>query len=764
MSLVDAYHVHLGFWTNWDHGKVEGATITLTRKNGGLLVAFIAIFVGAAGKSFWRLACFLLHRMLSSPTPRDGTYHQVQAILRNCDTAQDAAWSLSQVIWAWRIPARFRKPFPRIFGIIFLALLVSISFGVAGVFSSQITTDTANEVLLTGDNCGPLDVSDDDTAYNLLFLPHQQERATAYANYALQCYSSNKTSAAEDCQPYARASLKTTVDRNASCPFSKEMCKSQEKNLIIDTGYIDSSKDLGINAAPENRFQYRFVHHCAPIVTEGFTNVTQSNTSELLQRYWYGTIDPRFNYTQEVSLNETTSYNAIKNTRQRARADYGIQGIKSYGGTGKIARQASQFDPIPQLQKPDADVMLFFLTSRGILFTQPVDDPWFSAHKKGKQLRSSIDSTTYKQLYDPDEPISVMGCTMQMQTCNPNHPEPTRCEPLRGMVDDTYPLDKLYPTESQRQTMKWADLIFGLGFFSISGIVEALGASSIIARHGLGNNNQGPLPPNQWQLEVEHWVSSSLASLQGSFVEAGNGPNAAYQRFRVAPNTTAEHALCKAQKIMSTKYSSFSVLGVSLILVIGGLFIVLDLTLPHIVDFVQIRRSAKCSNPSGTYARLEWDTNTTLQLQRLAHEHVIGSGTWSNRWAHPITAPGENLAMIDTRDEKHTTLIAPRDWERDVEKGETGSGPSTARSDTGNGPVSERAMSFDWKVKRTDTLESPITPVSPTLGRADMFAGGERRVRRVDTRTTLVDEGVDDQITPVSPVGGRVSGEIARAR
>ena len=252
MSLVDAYHVHLGFWTNWDHGKIEGATITLTRRNGGLLVAFIAIFVGAAGKSFWRLACFLLHRMLSNPTPQDGAYHQVQAILRNSDTAQDAAWSLSQVIWAWRIPARFRKPFPRIFGIIVLALLISISFGVAGVFSSQITTDTANEVLLTGKNCGPLDVNDDDEAYNLLFLPHQQERATAYANYALQCYSAGNgnastTTAAEDCHPYAQASLKTTVDRNASCPFSDEMCKSQTRNLIIDTGYIDSGEDLGIN-------------------------------------------------------------------------------------------------------------------------------------------------------------------------------------------------------------------------------------------------------------------------------------------------------------------------------------------------------------------------------------------------------------------------------------------------------------------------------------------------------------------------------------
>ncbi|KAF2634384.1 hypothetical protein P280DRAFT_554619 [Massarina eburnea CBS 473.64] len=746
MSLVDSYHVHLGFWTNWNHGKIEGATITLTRKNGGLLIAFIAIFVGAAGKSFWRLGCFLLHHILSNPTPQDGIYHQTQAILRNCDTAQDAAWSLLQVIWAWRVPVRFRKPFPRLFGIIIMALIVSVSFGVAGVFSSQITTDTANEVLLTGDNCGPLDVSDDNTDYNMLFLPHQQERATGYANYALQCYTRNSTAAAENCHPYAQTSLKTTIDRNSTCPFSKEMCKSQSKNLFIDTGYIDSNKDLGINAAPSDRFHYRFVHHCAPLVTEGFTNITQTNTSEMFQRYWYGSIDPRFNYTQEVSLNETISYNAIRNTRQRASADYGIQGVKSYGGSGDLARRASMFDPIPQLQRADADVMLFFLSSRGIMFTQEVDDPWFSAHKKGRQLRPVMDSESFKQLYDPDEPIGVVGCAMQMQICNANLTD-KHCEPLRGMVDDSYPLDKLYQTQSQKTTLEWANLIFGLGFFSISGIVEALGVSSLVARHGLGNNAQGPLPDNQWQIEVEHWVAGSLASLQGSFVEAGNGPNPAYQQFRVAPNNTDQWKMCRNQKIMTTQYSSFSVLGIGLILVIGGLFIFLDLTLQYILDYTHKRRMKKHPNASGIYARLEWDANTTLQLQRLAHEH-IGVGTWSSRWAHPITAPGEKLAMIDTRNNKHTTLITPHHWERDLETGDMEGNASTAG--TGSALQNESGkVSFDWKV------ESPMS-----LKRENILASGERGVRRVDTKATLV----NDEVSPITPVEGRrLSGEIGHA-
>jgi hypothetical protein len=218
MSLAEAYNVHLGFWTNWDHGKIEGATITLTRRNGGLLIAFIAIFVGTAGKSFWRIVCFCLHRMYSNPEPQDGIYHQLQATLRNSATAQDAAWSLVKVILAWRVPPRYRKPFPRLIGTILLALLTAICFGIAGVFSSQITTDTANEVLLTGDNCGLWKANDDvdSASYDTLFEPRQHQRVLSYSNYALQCYSGDTTLTQEDCHPYVQSKLSTTIPTQAA--------------------------------------------------------------------------------------------------------------------------------------------------------------------------------------------------------------------------------------------------------------------------------------------------------------------------------------------------------------------------------------------------------------------------------------------------------------------------------------------------------------------------------------------------------------------
>jgi hypothetical protein len=204
------------------------------------------------------------------------------------------------------------------------------------------------------------------------------------------------------------------------------------------------------------------------------------------------------------------------------------------------------FDPIPQLHRADADVMLFFLTARGIKYNKAVNDPWFSAHRDGP-THGNIFNDTQNPTYLQDEPLSVLGCTMQMQICNPNLPEGKRCERLRGFIDNSFQVEDLYELQSQKQALTWANLIFGLGWFSISGIVDSMGISSLLARQNLANNYQGPLPDDQWQAEVEHWIGASMASLQGTFVENGNGPSAKYQQFRETPNNTDEWTICKNQ-------------------------------------------------------------------------------------------------------------------------------------------------------------------------------------------------------------------------
>jgi hypothetical protein len=59
------------------------------------------------------------------------------------------------------------------------------------------------------------------------------------------------------------------------------------------------------------------------------------------------------------------------------------------------------------------------------------------------------------------------------------------------------------------------------------------------------------------------------------------------------------------------------------------------------------------------YSRLEWCTNGTLQLQRLAHEE-LGFGTWRGCTQDvPTTQAGEKLAVLDVTDVAHPSFTAP---------------------------------------------------------------------------------------------------------
>src|SRR6186713_2430854 len=100
----------------------------------------------------------------------------------------------------------------------------------------------------------------------------------------------------------------------------------------------------------------------------------------------------------------------------------------------------------------------------------------------------------------------------------------------------------------------------------------------------------------------------------------------------------------------NTLFTSFSVLGMGIILTVGGLMITVNLCIENLVRWYQQRRDLD------PYGRLEWCINSTLQLQRVAHEG-LGYGTWSSKTAtNPTTMPGEELAVLDTKDPKHPML------------------------------------------------------------------------------------------------------------
>jgi hypothetical protein len=124
--------IYLGFWINRSFGVIRGATLTLDRNRGGLLIAFLALFVSASGRSFWKLARCCLYYVNSTNESSDGVHLQRQAILRNTSLPLDAALEFTSLYHSWR--RRANSTFRRTFLPAFLALVLATSFIVAGTY------------------------------------------------------------------------------------------------------------------------------------------------------------------------------------------------------------------------------------------------------------------------------------------------------------------------------------------------------------------------------------------------------------------------------------------------------------------------------------------------------------------------------------------------------------------------------------------------------------------------------------------------------
>jgi hypothetical protein len=603
---------------------------------------------------------------------------------------------------AWRSGARARKPILRLLPLIVLAFAVSAVFGVASVFSSNVTSETLNQVLLKGTRCGSTN-ENKATVYKMLtlLLPDHAEKATKFLNYGMNCYTNSTHT--DGCNTYIKPRLPLVSSRGIPCPFGDGICKSDSDNLMMDTGLLDSLEDLGINTAPKHRFQIRMVHQCAPLKTQGYTRDFNDSEYGAVKRYMYGgvaTVKGNINFTYEVPENNAyLPNNDNSSSANIPRLDYQL-GVQNHYATPNesLLPGFNNYIPIPALRLEDADVTLAFLSAPEIHFSNPINDPWFSARKNASEIiqRESKDKFI---AFVQDEPLGVMGCTQQMQYCNPNLPEADRCEPLRGFNDPRRNprVHDLFPDESHFATIKWIDSLWTAGMYTIDSTLGFIGASALRARLSLSYGYSGPLPVNQWQLEAEHWVKACLASLQDVFVTAANGIPAALEEFRQPPmaNETVAQNLCVNQKIVSTSYSSFNVLGVSVILILGFIVIVLDIGLEPTVAWFQRRKYARVNASDESlvrddeekmhplYGATEWSQTSMLQLQRLAHEEA-GYGEWSNCALDvPVTEPGQLIARLDLRNVVHPLLQRQK---------------ATLVSEWGVGTPTK-----PWGIKRTDT-------------------------------------------------------------
>lgn len=218
---------------------------------------------------------------------------------------------------------------------------------------------------------------------------------------------------------------------------------------------------------------------------------------------------------------------------------------QSYSFKGSLIPQVSEFNPIEQLRRGDADVALVFLAAGEVAFTAPVDDPWYSAHRPLNLVTSLALSQGKQQLYMADSSASVIGCAIQYQQCIPSLPEGEHCSKLGGLWETNQTIS----TESgwQFNMTQWIGTAFAES--EVQYLVAALQAGSLTSRYSNMVGMQGPLPSDQWKNDVEQWHFATLAAAQASAVNYATGPgvNDPINQVWVTPDGEAEKYFCKNQ-------------------------------------------------------------------------------------------------------------------------------------------------------------------------------------------------------------------------
>lgn len=260
---------------------------------------------------------YALHQNRASQEYQDGLHHQQQAIFRNTSNPGGASWQFLQLIWCWRKHAV--KPVLRTSPLVVLALLNMTIFGLAGIFSSEVTKAAGNETLIRSPNCGILNGSAASLQNTVSFNVQDVNDTLTATTYSRACYDNAQNSL--QCSQYTRQTLPWTANQNASCPFAPEICiYGGTAAYEMDTGLLDSHKALGINAPKSDRVEYRKVTTCSPLHAKGYATVlndTNSNDGtygDTLIQYGYGNISgfsgaANYSYQYDLhGLSETRGY------------------------------------------------------------------------------------------------------------------------------------------------------------------------------------------------------------------------------------------------------------------------------------------------------------------------------------------------------------------------------------------------------------------------------------------------------------------------
>ncbi|KAK0285204.1 hypothetical protein LTR35_005406 [Friedmanniomyces endolithicus] len=648
--------VYRGPWVDFSHGYIEGATLTLTTRDGAFLVSFLTLYITIAGSLAWAIVAYVYHqrRANAAKDDQDGLWNQEQAILRNTGSPIKVAIELLYEWQAWRKIKK--RSLRRLLTGILLALATMAIFAVAGVFAGQVTKSASINVLIHSAGCGDWDIKNVTQSGNSIWETLVLQNTLADAEYARACYDSSRDSLT--CGVYTNKTIHYSVNANATCPTQTGTCFfSNTAAYEMDTGLMDSNDALGLNSPKGERITYRKVTTCAPIhIGQDYGRGTiETGGGQFQDPVVYLYMGPMVadgvmlaNYTyryNEHSLVETNGYTLTLFSRPKRVAVPTRTNAVHRPVIHKADGSGSLWTPISELNRTDADVTLLILAQNSIDYNVPCDDPWFSAH----QVRNDTSQTWYVG----DDYFNILACADQHQFCNPKLDSSKGCTSL---ADEATVFNEMFRVGFSDLQIATAGriavpMVFSNMYYSVNG----RGAAALRASETCFTNDQAALPNNQWQIEIDAWFATSLARLQQSMVDYAVGPtNAPAGVDIVYPTSLPDKAMCRAVKIRAPAgVQNFSLLGVLIILIVGTLLILVGIVIDKIGGLLQ-----KCfrARPSG---RLAWVLDEKLQLQRMAFEGAQWTG-WQNCDKRvPTTAAEAILGRYGPLGDQHSGIVQP---------------------------------------------------------------------------------------------------------
>ncbi|GAM87608.1 hypothetical protein ANO11243_056350 [Dothideomycetidae sp. 11243] len=488
--------IQCGFWYNREYDRFSGPTFTFNRDINNVFIGLFAVLVGIVGILLWNSCVFVGHQTRAAGTNKNGLWHLIQVILRAQLSPLSSALAFWRLFWAWR--HRPVHAFRHCIGWIVFALTFHLALvGLAASMGLILTPQSTNRLLLPTNPGFPVLGSSYSPADLLSASLNTLNISLKGAQRVKDCDETFGLGAG--CNTFVRPYLNVTLTPNQPCPWPG-LCLNGNNSAFAITATAHSRTDLGINDKDSDAVVIVKTWIFAPLTLASHavtTNSTIAPGNELIELYIGNT----------TANNYTFSYETVAAlTKQGWNLDLYLSQNKA----------PSFWTPIPVLNRTDGDVTVMVVIPGSIESLIRNDDPVFGTNVYDHNM--TMPDGTVQEFYTSKDYTTSIGILESYMVCQVNG---TGCTPADGAFNL---LANAFNTSAgsnfnavQLHTIARVTLLAQQ--MLVYNVVSERGASALRLTESLSGLIQGPMPEDQYVIEMLNWAKTSLAILQQGIVD-----------------------------------------------------------------------------------------------------------------------------------------------------------------------------------------------------------------------------------------------------